>query len=133
MSRPLHIFLPILAAALLCSSCATIISGRKQSVSITSSDPQSQVIIDGESHGFGSRTVSLARDEMHVIEVIPTKGAPRRANINSRANIWIILNAIIPGGFIATITDCLTGAAFSLNPDSVEFDFSQPDGAQHKD
>ncbi len=122
-----------LGSSLLLSSCATIISGTREDVEIRTTDPDSQLIIDGESHGFGSQTVALERDRDHVIEVIPTKGDPRRVNLNPRANILIIINALIPGGTVASIIDWITGAAFNLEPDAVEFDFTQPDGSQYKD
>ncbi len=121
-----------LIAAMLLSSCATVISGTREEVEIKTSDPHAQVIIDGESHGFGSQAPELERDELHVIEVIPTKGAPRRVNVSPRANIWVILNAFLPGGTVASIIDWITGAAFNLEPDAVEFDFSRPDGDQYK-
>lgn len=128
-----RICLPCLIATLMLSSCATVISGTREEVNITCSDPQAQVIIDGESHGFGSQAPALERDELHVIEVIPTKGDPRRVNVSPRANIWVILNAFLPGGTVASIIDWLTGAAFNLEPDAVEFDFSKPDGDQYKE
>ena len=122
-----------LSLALLLSSCATMISGTRKEVEIRSSDPDAQLIIDGESRGFGTQTIELERDETHVIEVIPTKGDPRRVNLNPRANILVILNALLPGGTIASAIDWITGAAFNLEPDAVEFDFTQPDGSQYKD
>lgn len=129
----LPLLITCLIAAVLLSSCATVISGTREEVKITTSDPQAQVIINGESHGFGSQAPALERDELHVIEVIPTKGDPRRVNVSPRANIWVILNAFLPGGTVASIIDWLTGAAFNLEPDSVEFDFSRPDGDQYRE
>lgn len=129
MLRKIHF---LLCPALLLCSCATVISGPREEIEIRTSDPNSQLIINGESHGFGSQTVALERDIDHVIEVIPTKGAPRRANVNPRANVLILMNAFLPGGSVAAIIDWITGAAFNLEPDCVEFDFSRPDGSQHQ-
>lgn len=122
-----------MSAALLLSSCATVLDGTREEVKIDSSDPDAQLLIDGETHGFGSQSVELERDEDHVIEVIPTKGDPRRVNISPRVNLLVVFNALLPGGTVASIIDWITGAAFNLEPDEVEFDFSQPDGSQYKD
>lgn len=123
----------ILGPALLLSSCATILSGTREEVEVKISDPKSRLVIDGKPLGSGSQVVDLTKYEDHIIEVIPTKGAPRRVNLNPTPNILVLLNAIIPGGTIASLIDCLTGAAFNLSEDSVEFDFSRPDGSQYNE
>lgn len=121
----------LLGPALLLSSCATIFSGTHDEVEVKISDPEARLVIDGKPLGNGTQVVDLTKYEDHIIEVIPTKGAPRRVNLSPTPNILVLLNAIIPGGTIATLIDCLTGAAFNLSDDSVEFDFSRPDGSQY--
>lgn len=131
MKRPFA--LAALATALQLSSCATIFSGTRDEVEIRTSDPDAELVIDGKSHGCGTQTIELERDKDHIIEVIPTKGDSRRVNLNPKFNILIIFNAIIPGGAVASFIDWMTGSAFDLEPDCVEFDFTQPDGSQYKD
>ncbi len=99
------------------SSCASIISGTKQSVTITSDPSDVEVSIDGESAGRTPLTVELRRKEDHLIKAVKEGVGEASVTTTKKSNGWIWGNLLF-GGIIGLIIDFSTGAAKKISPDT---------------
>ena len=99
------------------SSCASIMSGTKQAVTITSDPSGAEISIDGKSAGKTPLTVELRRKEDHVIKAIGVGGGEATVTTTRGSNGWIWGN-ILFGGLIGLIIDLSNGAAKRFSPDT---------------
>jgi hypothetical protein len=116
-----------LGIALLTTSCATIVTGTTQDITINSAPQPAEVHIYPGSGGPGGpevgsgRTpmgIALARDKEYTVNVSSPGYQDVRVKINKSFNPWVIGNIccfIIIGGAI----DLITGAFWKLEPNSI--------------
>lgn len=108
------------ATAILCATslgCATIITGRTQSVTINSLPSGATATVDGQKVITPGK-VMLRRDDNYIVKVEKDGHAAGQANINSGLNPWLLGNVLI-GGIIGLAIDFASGSAWKLSPDQV--------------
>jgi hypothetical protein len=99
------------------SSCASIVSGTKQSVTVTSDPPGAEISIDGKAAGKTPLAVDLRRKEDHVIKGFKEGVGEATVTTTSTSNGWIWGNLLF-GGIIGIIIDVSNGAAKRFSPDT---------------
>lgn len=100
------------------SSCATIISGAKQNVKISSTPSEAKVIIDSVEVGKTPFKTKLKRKHNHVVRLELDGYQPYEVELKRKFNAWIIGNAMI-GGAVGVIVDLATGSFYYLSPKEV--------------
>jgi hypothetical protein len=101
------------------SQCATIMSGSKQDIPITSSPSGASISVDGEMMGITPVTIKLKRNMKNVALKIELDGyKPYQTNLSRGMNGWIFGNIIL-GGIPGLIIDAATGSMYKLTPESV--------------
>lgn len=112
-------FFMVLAGGLLLVSCATIVSGTKQTVRITSSPSNAAVVIDGVNMGSTPLTTELTKKRVHNVELKLDGYTPYKAALTKKFNPWFIGN-IAFGGIIGVIVDASNGAINNLSPKAID-------------
>ncbi len=106
-----------LLSSVLLGSCATIISGTSQEVSI-SSTPRAKIEIKANTgmvyySGESPAVLTLPRNHSYTVTIQASGYASQTMLITKQFNAWFIGNIIfIPGG----IVDAITGAMWNLEP-----------------
>ncbi|WP_284653127.1 PEGA domain-containing protein [Flavobacterium terrisoli] len=112
-------------SCLLLSSCATIVSGSKQTVTFTSNPSQANVSINGLNVGKTPFETKLKRKTKEHKIVIQLDGyKPFETTLKRKFNAWYVGNLAF-GGLIGLIVDPLTGAIFKLTPDQVNAELAK--------
>ena len=116
-------FAPVMCLIVL-AGCATIISGRKQDVSIFSEPTAANVSIDGFAYGRTPLMVHMDRGKRHTVKIELEGYEPYGATIGRGFNGWFLLNVplmpVMAVGVIGMVIDFGTGAVYSLSPDEIE-------------
>jgi hypothetical protein len=100
------------------ASCATIVSGSKQTVRFTSNPLHATVFIDSFEVGKTPFESRITRSQTHTI-VIKLDGYQNyELKMTRKFNGWYIGNLFF-GGIIGLIVDPITGAIFNLSPAEV--------------
>ncbi len=119
MKRLLFIF----ASIVMCSSCATIISGSTQSVMFVSNPTGATVYDNGFAVGRTPLMAQLERRESHLITIELAGYEPFQIMLRRELNAWYLGNLILgPGCLVGLIIDPITGAMYSLSPDYIGVD-----------
>src|SRR5690625_607227 len=105
----------------LTSSCATIIHGSKQSVSIASNPSSATVLIDNQEHGKTPLTTKLDRKDHHTVKIELPGYMTYETKFTRKVDGWIAGN-IIFGGIIGLAIDAITGGMYKLTPDQIQAD-----------
>jgi len=104
---------------ILCNGCALLATGKYQTISIVSSEPSSEVTINGEFADSTPCEVKVLRSRKHVptVEVYKRGFHTENVKLRKRINPHVYLNLInLPGWFI----DIYSGAAVRYQqPDTV--------------
>lgn len=116
--------LPVVALALTATSCATIVCGSKQSVSVTSSPANADIIVDGKFEARTPANLSLERKKSHTLVLHLDGYKDYELKLERKFNAWYIGNLAF-GGLIGIIVDPITGAMYKLTPDKVHTDLGQ--------
>ena len=103
------------------SSCATIIHGTRQTVSISSNPSRAAVLIDGNSEGRTPVTVELSRKDHHTVVVNLDGYLPYETKFIRKVDGWIAGN-IVFGGIIGLAVDAISGGMYKLTPDQIQGD-----------
>ncbi|WP_303918031.1 PEGA domain-containing protein [Draconibacterium sediminis] len=104
-----------IVAALLFSSCATIISGSRQNVTIASTPSAADVYINGVDMGKTPVTKNLKRNQEYTVLIELEGYLPYETLLTKEFNAWYLGNILI-GGLIGLIIDPITGAIYKLSP-----------------
>lgn len=108
----------LLAISFVLTSCATIISGAKQKVKISSTPVEAVVIIDSIEVGKTPFTTKLKRRHEHTVRLELDGFQPYEITLKRKFNGWIIGNAMI-GGLVGVIVDLSTGSFYYLSPKEI--------------
>lgn len=105
------------------AGCASIISGSKQEVNLTSHPAAANVTITNEKgmvvwSGTTPATIELARDKEYFVKAEVPGYEPATVHIDQSLNGWFIGN-LLCGGIIGGLIDYATGAMWTLDPDMV--------------
>jgi hypothetical protein len=117
--RKLKILVSIVLIGLMAYGCATIISGSKQEMNITSSPSNAKVTINGKSVGTTPVSKDIKRKKDNVSIKIELEGYETyTTTLNRKFNAWYLGNLVF-GGLIGIIVDPITGAIYKLSPEEV--------------
>ena len=113
-----QLFLILMVSTMLFSSCATIITGSRQSVTITSNVPEAKVLVKGEVIGVTPLTAKIKR-KTKTIELQKDGYASTVKELKRGINGWYWVDCglgIVGAGLIFIIVDLVDGACYSLPP-----------------
>ena len=124
-----YLSLVLLVALFVLSSCATIISGKNQDVTIRSTPAQAGIkierVADGQMvtawEGSTPATASLARKHAYLLTIALEGYQPVEMGLENGSNGWVWGNILL-GGFIGLIVDFGNGAAKTIEPDVISVD-----------
>ncbi|MBJ2173056.1 PEGA domain-containing protein [Aureibaculum sp. A20] len=111
----------LLSLIVLLSSCATIISGSRQTVGITSEPSSAKVYINEIEIGKTPVEKKLKRNQEYQLIVKLDGYKSYETKLVKKFNAWYIGNVLI-GGTIGLIIDPITGAMFKLKPEEIDGD-----------
>src|SRR5262245_36412881 len=109
----------VAAFAMFLGGCASIVDGRRETVSFASDPPGAQIIINGRVIGVTPASISLERSEYKEANVLFKKEGyqDQQAAIQTSLNNWFWGN-ILCGAVIGTTTDAASGAMWKFSPNS---------------
>lgn len=94
--------------------CATMFSGGRQQVQVTSRTEGAEVMIDGAPYGRTPAMVALDNTKSHTIVITRDDGETFTCALNSSVGVgWVILDIL--GGLFPVIIDAATGKWKSLD------------------
>jgi PEGA domain len=114
--KPKSLSLTALAGAFLLSSCASIINGTHQTVSITTDPPGANVQIGGEQY-ISPVDASLARNRGYQIVASKPGYQTQTAQVESSFSAITILDTVF---WIPWVVDLADGAAWKLDPETIQ-------------
>jgi hypothetical protein len=109
----------LLLSAILLSSCATIISGSRQNVKITSEPSSAKVYINEIEIGNTPVQKNLKRNQEYQLILKLDGYKTYKTKLERKVNAWFIGN-IAFGGLIGLIIDPITGAMHKLKPEEID-------------
>jgi len=113
----------ICLALFLSGGCATIITGKYQKISISSSPPTGVLVkTDGKTITTPG-SFNLYRNRNHIL-VAEYEGRIQQKELKRKLQGWFWGN-ILAFGFIGGAVDSSTGAAYRLTPGSIHFNFEE--------
>lgn len=124
----LTLLFPLALSVFAASGCASIFTGTKQNVRLTSHPVRAFVEIRDENDepiwaGHTPTTVSLPRKRGYVLEARIEGYHPAEARIDTELNGWFFANLLFGLGAIpAGLVDYTTGAMWNLDPEYISFD-----------
>ncbi|SHK76232.1 PEGA domain-containing protein [Chishuiella changwenlii] len=101
------------------TSCATIVSGSKQTVNFKSTPSQATVYINEIEIGTTPIEKKLERKKNYDVMIKLDGYKTYETKISRKFNAWYIGN-ILFGGVIGLIVDPVTGALYKLTPDQIQ-------------
>lgn len=109
----------VLSSALFLTSCATIISGSRQKVEITSEPASAKVYINEIEVGNTPVQQNLKRNQEYNLILKLDGYETYETKLERKFNAWYIGN-IAFGGLIGIIIDPITGAMHKLKPEEID-------------
>lgn len=110
----------LIPAVITAGACATIVSGSKQDVAISSAPPGAKIFIDDEDVGQTPTTVTLTRKKEHQVRIELPGYQPYLMKFDRNVNLWTVGNLFNFTGFVGLAIDYASGALFWLDPDQVK-------------
>ncbi|MBY0066916.1 PEGA domain-containing protein [Empedobacter falsenii] len=117
-------FLVGLTAVLMTTSCATIISGSKQTVKFASTPSEATIFIDEVEVGKTPFETKLERKKEYAVMIKLDGYLPYETKLTKKFNAWYLGN-IAFGGIIGLIIDPITGAMYNLTPKELNAQLEQ--------
>ena len=117
--RKVFKFLVLLLCPILLLGCATIISGRSQKISVSTTPSEAKVTLNGMEQK--SPAIFTLDRTVPSYQVTIEKEGYKTVNVTIRRGIngWIFGN-IIFGGIIGVVIDCASGSVYSFSPSEIE-------------
>jgi hypothetical protein len=115
------------------ASCATIVSGSRQEVDITSDPPAQMSIRSGTGEvffeGFAPATVDLPRSNSYDLTIRAPGYEDYVVTVRQEFNVWVIGNVVVGAVVIGTGIDLLTGAFWNLTPEFINVELERAQSA----
>lgn len=111
------LILALLSALL--TSCATIVNGSNQSVTIASDPSNANVWVDKNFIGNTPIIAKLTRKDDHIVRIELEGFHPYELRFSKSVSGWVFGN-IAFGGFIGLAVDAITGAIYVLTPEQIQ-------------
>jgi PEGA domain len=109
----------LLCAGFLTGSCASIIHGTSQEVSISSNPTGAQVTVDGVLMGKTPVVAKLGRGDTHKVRIELPGYEPYETALTKSVSGWVWGNVLF-GGLIGLAVDAVSGGLYYLNPEQVQ-------------
>ena len=106
------------------SSCATIVSGSRQTVKFDSTPINAIVFIDETEVGKTPFETKLGRKREYEVEIRLEGYEPYKTKLTKQFNAWYIGN-IVFGGIIGLVVDPITGAIYKLTLNEINAQLQQ--------
>mgnify|MGYP001605983030 CR=1 FL=1 len=107
----------LLCPMLLCS-CATIISGKSQNISINTTPDEATITINGISQTSPCVFVLDRSVAAYYVKIEKQGYKPVTITLTRGLNGWIFGNLLV-GGIIGFAVDCVTGSVNEFNPSNI--------------
>ncbi len=114
----IYLFLFVLIFSFIITSCATIVSGSRQIVKISSEPASAEVFINEVQVGITPLEQNLKRNMEYNVVIKLSGYKPYETAITQAFNGWYLGN-IVFGGIIGLIVDAGTGAMYRLTPEEL--------------
>ncbi len=105
----------LLICCLLLTSCATIMNGTHQKVTVIT-DPAGATVSNGKSYWTTPATIKLARKNEQALFICKKGYKMQSLRLKRTGSSAVLGNILMPGGFIGLGIDSLTGAQFQFVP-----------------
>jgi PEGA domain-containing protein len=124
----------VMGVGLVGASCATIMQGTRQELSIGSSPTGAQVLVDGTQAGKTPYVAHLKRKDKHVIRLEMPGYKPYELALTRSTSGWVWGNLLF-GGLPGLAIDAITGGLYKLKPEQVQATLQNATAAygDHKD
>ncbi len=116
--------LSILALALLSTHCATIVSGKTQTITIDSNVKDAEILVNGASVGKTPYTGPVIRSKSSTVTLKKDGYASKTITMNTEIEPMFWGNIII-GGVLGSTTDNSTGAMYKYAPATLTVDLEK--------
>ncbi len=107
------------------TGCATIMTGKYQSVPVTSDPPGVKVRADTGETIITPGKFNLIRNEEHTLMAECPGYDSQQLKLHNKAQGWVWGNILFGGG-IGLVVDCVSGASDELIPKEIHFSFVSP-------
>jgi len=114
----LNVIIVLITCAFLLTSCASIINGTTQEISVGSSPAGAEVYIDGELAGYTPTKVEVTRKESHLVTLAKPGFHTQNVSLQPVMSAAVLGN-VIAGGFIGWGVDAVSGAQYRICPETV--------------
>ncbi len=118
----------LVVSCLFLSSCASIIQGTEQTVTITSTPEGANVIIDGTERGLTPLSVKLKKNKYDTI-MIKKKGYRAKSMPLEKSYDGIALLNVF---WDSSTTDMITGAAYQYEPSTYHITLSKSESEEEE-
>ena len=108
----------LVVAVITAVGCATIIHGTTQSIGVSSTPTNAEVLVDGQSYGNAPVTVELKRKKNHMLRIELEGYEAYETTITRSASAWAFGNLVF-GGVIGLAIDAISGGLYELAPDHI--------------
>lgn len=105
------------------SGCATIVTGKYQTIPVTSEPPGVKVRSSSGPYIVAPGSFQLRRNEDHTLVAEYPGFEPQQRVLKHKLQGWFWGNVLL-GGIIGGVVDLASGASDDLVPDKVHFDFT---------
>ena len=109
----------LVPVTLLFNSCATIVNGTSQQVSITSTPIEAKVTIDDKELGKTPMIAKLKRKDNHIVKIELEGYKTEVITLDGETSGWFFGNCLF-GGIIGMGIDALTGGMYRLEPEEIK-------------
>jgi len=115
-----------LALAILVAGCATILSGTKQEVSVSTTPPGAEVQVKTNGgltvySGTTPASCRLPRGREYLVSIKMEGYKEQELYISREFNAWFIGN-LLCGGVLGMVIDAVDGAMWNLDPDAIHIE-----------
>jgi len=109
----------MIAALILVSGCATIVSGTTQNVRINSSPGDAKVSVNDSELGRTPLTVELRRKDIHRVRIEHEGFRPYEYVLDRAMNPWLWVDILVFNGVLPMAVDYMSGAMWKLEPGEI--------------
>lgn len=103
-------------------SCATIMRGTSQSISVNSNPSGARIVVMGMEKGTTPAVIKVKRSETNVIVRLQKDGyEPVDIALTRSLSGWVWGNVVF-GGVIGLVVDFATGGLYNINPEVIQAD-----------
>jgi len=109
-------FTTVVALSLCLGSCASIIHGTTDTITVNSLDPQATIYVDGAARGVGVAQIDVKRGKKHAIWAVKDGHQSSIVETGESFDPTTLLGILIDFGIITIPIDLISGAAWRVEP-----------------